>query len=199
MTEFSSFKEKYDIFEFSTTDSYLNLLEKEKVNSFSILIIDCKINSNKSALDLLKICYQKNIKCDFIVIFENFNQEEILAFHNLGAVKLYSKPVSLDILNTNLQDFFYQQHLKNLNQETETICLKIALHTDFFINVLNEFISNKELNQFYKDQFPNEDTTLDFKTKIQSLEEHLYTNIKMRDILLKQNTISFSTHEKLLS
>lgn len=194
----SSFREKYNIIEFTSTDSYIELIEREKVNPFDLLIISQISKGKKSPIELIQWCKSRNLSCNFIFTSECLKKEELLALHNLKALKIFESPINYDSVHNVVQDFLYQQHLQSIVKDTEMICLKIAQHTDFIINVLDEYVPNRSLNQLYNEQFPNQTVAMDFKSQIQSLEEHLYTNIKMRDILLKQNNLDTTQYENSL-
>lgn len=194
----STFREKYNIFEFTSTDSFVELIEREKINPFELLIISETCKGKKSPVELIKWCKIQNLSCNFIFTAESFKKEELYVLHNLEVLKIFESPINYDLIHKVVQDFLYRQHLQYIIKDTEIVCLKIAQHTDFIINVLNEFVPNKELNQLYNSQFPNEGLAMDFKSHLQSLEEHLYTNIKMRDILLKQNNLDITQYENSL-
>lgn len=194
----STFREKYNIFEFTNTDTYIELIEREKRNPFELLIISHESGGLKTPLEMIKWSKKRNLGCAFIFTAENLKKEELLILHNHEALKIFESPLNFDLIHKTVQDFLYRQHLQNVVTDTEMVCLKITQHTDFIINVLNEYVPNKELNQLYNEQFPNEGIAVDFKSHLQSLEEHLYTNIKMRDILLKQNNLDIIQYENSL-
>lgn len=193
----NNFNQKYEIFDFSSCDTYYNFLTLEKENPFNLLIINIKTKGQLNALHMLDLCKIQQVDCSFIAISDGFTADEALRAHNLGAFKILNTKDNINAVSVAIEQHIYSQYVSYLKSETAEISLKVSENTGFLVKVLNEFISNRELNDYFLKQFPQTKIS-DYKSYLINLEKDLSYNLKIQEILLRTDTLKEKSSENLV-
>ena len=182
---------KYNVTEFYTADSYLNFIDKNKTNPFEVVITDYNLGPGQNGLDMLEQASRSSKSSAFILMSGYLDKESTLRAHNMGAHRILPKPIRIEALEHEIQNLIYEFQVEKIRKETEELTLKLKELCSIFDVFLEQHFSKTQIDEFFM-RILNPDSldkSISFRSYVLNIEEKLYRNMKMDEILMRQINI----------
>lgn len=179
---------KYNVTEFYDADSYLKYLEKFDANPFEVVISDYSLGAGANGLDMLEKANSLNKHAAFILMSGYLDKESTLRAHNMGAHRILPKPIRIETLEAEIQNLIYEFQIEKIRKETRELTLKLKELCSIFDVFLEQHFSKTQIDEFFMRVInPDQnDKNVSFRNYVLNIEEKLYRNMKMDEILMKQ-------------
>ena len=179
---------KYNVTEFYDADSYLNYISKYETNPFEVIITDYSLGSGSTGLDMIEKANSFNKPVAFILMSGFLDKETTLRAHNMGAHRILPKPIRIEALDHEIQNLIYEFQIEKIRQETKELTLKLKELCSIFDVFLEQHFSKTQVDEFFmRIVSPNEtNSDISFRDYVINIEEKLYRNMKMDEILNRQ-------------
>ncbi len=182
---------KYNVTEFYTADSYLNFIDKNKTNPFEVVITDYNLGPGQNGLDMLEQASRSSKSSAFILMSGYLDKESTLRAHNMGAHRILPKPIRIEALEHEIQNLIYEFQVEKIRKETKELTLKLKELCSIFDVFLEQHFSKTQIDEFFM-RILNPDSldkSISFRSYVLNIEEKLYRNMKMDEILMRQINI----------
>ena len=182
---------KYNVTEFYTADSYLNFIDKNKTNPFEVVITDYNLGAGQNGLDMLEQASRSSKNSAFILMSGYLDKESTLRAHNMGAHRILPKPIRIEALEHEIQNLIYEFQVEKIRKETKELTLKLKELCSIFDVFLEQHFSKTQIDEFFM-RILNPDSldkSISFRSYVLNIEEKLYRNMKMDEILMRQINI----------
>jgi DNA-binding response OmpR family regulator len=179
---------KYNVTEFYDADSYLNYIAKYDVNPFEAIVSDYSLGTSTTGLDMIEKAIASNKHTAFILMSGFLDKETTLRAHNMGAHRILPKPIRIEALDHEVQNLIYEYQIEKIRKETKDLTLKLKELCSIFDVFLEQHFSKSQIDEFFMRVISAEDNSKDisFRQYVINIEEKLYRNIKMDEILNRQ-------------
>jgi DNA-binding NtrC family response regulator len=179
---------KYDITEFYSAETYLDYLDKLTTNPFEVVITDYSLGAGANGLDMLEKAKSASKHAAFILMSGFLDKESTLRAHNMGAHRILPKPIRIDMLEGEIQTLIYEFQIEKIRKETKELTLKLKELCSIFDVFLEQPFSKTEVDEFFMRVISpdQEDKNISFRNYVLNIEEKLYRNIKMDEVLTRQ-------------
>jgi DNA-binding response OmpR family regulator len=179
---------KYNVTEFYDAESYLNYIAKYDVNPFEAIVSDYSLGASSTGLDMIEKANASNKPTAFILMSGFLDKETTLRAHNMGAHRILPKPIRIESLDHEVQNLIYEYQIEKIRKETKELTLKLKELCSIFDVFLEQHFSKSQIDEFFMRVISAEDNSKDisFRQYVINIEEKLYRNIKMDEILNRQ-------------
>ncbi len=179
---------KYIVTEFYDADSYLNYISKYDTNPFEVIITDYSLGQGMTGLDMIEQASQKNKHVAFILMSGYLDKDSTLRAHNMGAHRILPKPIRIEILEHEIQNLIYEFQIEKIRKDTKELTLKLKELCSIFDVFLEQHFSKTQIDEFFMRVInPNEpNRDISFRDYVINIEEKLYRNMKIDEILNRQ-------------
>lgn len=178
---------KYDVTSFINADKYLSFIAKHEKNPFELVITDFSMG-DIDGLEMIQRSKQMNKSCPFILISGFLNTNNSILAHDYGAYKILTKPIDPNNLELQVQNLIYQNQINKIRDENKGLTLKLKELCSIFDVFLGQFASEKQIEEFFNKMYRTDDNTktMHFREYLKNIDDHVYRNTKMEDILARQ-------------
>ncbi len=182
---------KYNVTEFYTADSYLSFIDKNKTNPFEVVITDYNLGAGQNGLDMLEQASRSSKNSAFILMSGYLDKESTLRAHNMGAHRILPKPIRIEALEHEIQNLIYEFQVEKIRKETKELTLKLKELCSIFDVFLEQHFSKTQIDEFFMRVLNPDslDKSISFRNYVLNIEEKLYRNMKMDEILMRQINI----------
>ncbi len=179
---------KYNVTEFYDADSYLGYIQKYEQNPFEVVITDYSLGSGSNGLDMIEKANNLNKNAAFILMSGYLDKETTLRAHNMGAHRILPKPIRIEELEHQIQNLIYEYQIEKIRKETKELTLKLKELCSIFDVFLEQHFSKTQIDEFFMRVIsPDEQNkNISFREYVVNIEEKLYRNMKMDEILMRQ-------------
>jgi len=187
--------DKYNITEFYSAAEYLAHLEKNEKNPFELIVTDYRLGA-VTGLDMVEKAQSLNKHTAFILMSGHLDKETTLRAHNIGAHRILEKPIRVESLDHEIKNLIYEFQIERIRAETRKLTLQMKELCSIFDVFLEQHFSKIQIDEFFMrvlnpDKF---DKNISFREYVLNIEEKLYRNMQMEDILTRQVQTKTQAH-----
>lgn len=184
---------KYNVTEFYSAEDYLKFIDTSKDNPFEVIITDYRLGQ-LTGLDMVEKAQSLQKHTAFILMSGYLDKETTLRAHNIGAHRILEKPVKIDILDKEINELIYEFQIEKIRKQTKTLTLQLKELCSIFDVFLEQHFSKNQIDEFFMTVLnPDQSREVSFRQYVSNIEEQLYRNMKMEEILLRQIKKSSTT------
>lgn len=179
---------KYSVTEFHDAKSYLSFLSQKETNPFEVVITDYSLGAGDNGLEMLEKASRLSKSTSFILMSGYLDKDSTLRAHNMGAHRILPKPIRVEALEHEIQSLIYEFQIEKIRKENKELTLKLKELCSIFDVFLEQHFSRTQVDEFFM-RVLNPDSTnkdISFRDYVVNIEDKLYRNIKMDEILMRQ-------------
>jgi response regulator RpfG family c-di-GMP phosphodiesterase len=179
---------KYNVTEFYTAESYLQYLDQKEINPFEVVVTDYNLGAGQNGLDMIEKASRTSKSSAFILMSGYLDKESTLRAHNMGAHRILQKPIRIEALESEIQNLIYEFQVEKIRKETKSLTLQLKELCSIFDVFLEQHFSKTQIDDFFMRVLSPESTdkNISFRNYVLNIEEQLYRNMKMDEILMRQ-------------